>query len=94
MNQPPPQQQQGHLNPTNQFDPSIMQQNFNECPPPGGPRPNFHQENRGGNFNNRNNFNENRFGPPGNFRGRGRGDRRSPLGDRGRGGMRGRGGRR
>ena len=94
QHQPPPQQQQGHLNPTNQFDPSIMQQNFNECPPPGGPRPNFHQENRGGNFNNRNNFNENRFGPPGNFRGRGRGDRRSPLGDRGRGGMRGRGGRR
>ena len=87
------QNNQHGLYPTNQFDPSIMQSNFNnegQQNSQEGPQNNFHQnqqqQNRG-NF--RNNFNENRFGG-GHHRGRGR---RSPTGDNNRRG-RGRGMRR
>jgi len=73
-----PPQENNIFQPTNQFDPSIMQQNFNDQQ--GG----FHQDNNRGNFNsnqrdNFNNDNSNRFG--GGHRGRGRG-RRSPPGER------------
>ena len=89
------------LYPTNQFDPSIMQSNFNNENQPnsqqlqGGPQNNFVQHHQDQNLhqnnqqrgNYRNNFNENRFG---HHRGRGR---RSPPGDNNRRG-RGRGMRR
>ena len=81
-------QENNIFQPTNQFDPSIMQQNFNNDQHQQG----FHQDNNSrGNFNSNNqqrdNFNDNsnRFG--GGHRGRGRGERR---GMRRGGGIRGR----
>ena len=80
------QQQQNNLYPTNQFDPSIMQQNYDQGNYQQGHNQGHNQDYGGGNRNFRNNSGDRFQGRP---PGRGR---RSPPGDR-RGGMR-RGGRR